>query len=70
MNTSLKKLSKLLRNYPDTVSSSENLSEIEVVNSILEARTSGAVKGKPTRLFQFLQSLQERFTGQCTLQPL
>ena len=60
MNSSLKKLNKLLTKYPDIVSSSENSSEIEVVNSNLEARTTGAVEAKTNTII----SIPSKFPGE------
>ena len=46
MNFLLNKLNKLLNKKSEIVSGSENLSEIEVVNEKIEARTTRAVEAK------------------------
>ena len=56
---SIKKLNKLLTNYLEILSSSDNPSEIEVEN-VLTARTSGTVEAKINTIF----SISSRFSGE------
>ena len=53
-------MNKLVRKYPDIVSSSENSSEIEVVKSHTEARITGTVEPKTNAII----SIPSKFTGE------